>query len=462
MRRFLIALSGARPDVLARLKGESAKFEGVGGAVLTTAVIAVISMCFALVSALGLSPWLAVPAALIWGLMILSLDRWLVTTMRSDSPRRFALAVPRLLMAILLGAVVSTPLVLQIFKSEIDAQIVEIKQERAEAFAREQEQGTMGKSVEELRADVTRLQQVISSGGDVPVDPTQDAKIKGLQTDRANEEKRAEKQYKEWQCQLYGGAGCTKKGDGPLAQSSKRAYDRSQARIASLTRQIESRKKELTDAGADAKKSRLDSAKAELPKAQRQLDLAVDRQSSLQSAFDDENLVTDGLLIRLEALDDVTGEDATLSTARIVLFLLFLLIECLPVTIKLMMRPGNYEKVLALAEKDELRSARGSFTHGPGPGPRTDGGDSDPGGSGSIWRVWSRSGDTGDSWRSQATSGERGPTGTSVEERPNHTDRTGGVRGDDDALRRMNDTRAARLSSMDRPGGVELLPDDDH
>ncbi|NAS23861.1 DUF4407 domain-containing protein [Herbidospora sp. NEAU-GS84] len=452
MRRFLIALSGARPDVLARCKGETAKFEGVGGAVLTTAVIAVISMCFALVSALDVSVWLAVPTALVWGLMILSLDRWLVTTMRSDSPRRFALAVPRLLMAVLLGAVVSTPLVLQIFKSEIDAQIVEIKQQRAEEFAREQNQGTMGKSVDELRADVARLQQVISSGGDVPVDLSQDAKIKSLQADRATAEKQADKHYKEWQCQLYGGAGCTKKGDGPLAQSSKKAYDRSQARIADLNRQIETRKEELTAAGADAKESRLASAREALPKAQEQLDLAVQRQSDLQAVFDEENLVTDGLLIRLQALNEVTGKDTTLSTARIVLFLLFLLIECLPVTIKLMMRPGNYERVLALAEKDEYRKARSAFNEG---GPQGEGGEPDPGGSWNVWGVWSRPSDTGDNWRSP---GPRGPNGTTVEDRP---EPVAGMR-DDDALRRMNDTRAARLSSIDRPGGVELLPDDDH
>ncbi|GLX95411.1 hypothetical protein Hesp01_33610 [Herbidospora sp. NBRC 101105] len=419
---------------------------------LTTAVIAVISMCFALVSALGVSVWLAVPTALVWGLMILSLDRWLVATMRSDSPRRFALAMPRLLMAVLLGAVISTPLVLQIFKSEIDAQIVEIKQQRAEEFAREQNQGTMGKSVDELRADVARLQQVISSGGDVPVDLSQDAKIKSLQADRANAEKQAEKHYKEWQCQLYGGAGCTKKGDGPLAQSSKKAYDRSQVRIADLNRQIETRKEELTAAGADAKESRLASAREALPKAQEQLDLAVQRQSDLQAVFDEENLVTDGLLIRLQALNEVTGKDATLSTARIVLFLLFLLIECLPVTIKLMMRPGNYERVLALAEKDEYRKARSAFNEG---GLQGEGGEPDPGGSWNVWGVWSRPPDTGDNWRSP---GPRGPNGTTVEDRP---EPVAGLR-DDDALRRMNDTRAARLSSIDRPGGVELLPDDDH
>ncbi len=350
---------------------------------------------------------------------------------------------------------------LQIFKSEIDAQIVEIKQERAEAFLRDQSAGEVGKSVDELRADVTRLQQVISSGGDVPVDPTQDAKIKALQADRANEQKQAEKQYKEWQCQLYGGSGCTKKGDGPLAQSSKKAYDRSQARVATLTRQIENRKKELTAAGARMRRRAGSPAPSEaLPKAQQQLDLAVQRQSNLQNAFDDENLVTDGLLIRLQALDEVTGEDATLSTARIVLFLLFLLIE-VPAgddqahdasrQLREGARPRREGRVPQRPGQFHLRleaPARGATAVSPARAGR-----------GASGGVWNRSGDTGDGWRSPAPSGERGPTGTSVEERP---DRTGAMRGDDDALRRMNDTRAARLSSMDRPGGVELLPDDDH
>src|SRR4051794_26448464 len=126
MREFLIALSGARPEVLERCPTERAKFEGIGGAVLTTSVLAFVSMTFALNSALGVNVVLALLAGLVWGLVILSLDRWLVSTMKADAPRRWPLAIPRILMAFLLGFVISTPLVLQIFKSEIDAQIVQI------------------------------------------------------------------------------------------------------------------------------------------------------------------------------------------------------------------------------------------------------------------------------------------------------------------------------------------------
>ena len=65
MRKFLIALSGARSEILERCPSERGKFEGIGGAVLTTGVLATVSMAFALYSALGISAYLAVPASLI-------------------------------------------------------------------------------------------------------------------------------------------------------------------------------------------------------------------------------------------------------------------------------------------------------------------------------------------------------------------------------------------------------------
>jgi hypothetical protein len=115
-----------------------------------------------------------------------------------------------------------------------------------------------------------------------------------------------------------------------------------------------------------------------------------------------------------------------------------------------MMRPGNYEKVLALAERSEFQDARGNFMPQSMARPRS--AEAGPDGSWNVWRTWSRSG-AGPSWESAAG---RGPSGTRVEE-----DAFAAVKGDDDALRRMRDTRTAKLPNTERPGGVELLPDDD-
>ncbi|WP_405395294.1 DUF4407 domain-containing protein [Microbispora hainanensis] len=475
MRRFLIALSGARPEVLERCPSEYGKFEGIGGAVLTTAVLAVVSMTFALNSALGVNVVLAVLAALVWGLMILSLDRWLVSTMKADAPRRWPLAVPRILMALLLGFVISTPLVLQIFRSEIDAQIVQIKQRRADAFTAQQQQGNVGKDVGQLRKEVAGLEKVISSGGDVPIDTEQDPNIKALTAERARQQKLADKHYGEWQCQLYGGPSCPKKGDGPLAQDSRRAYEKDKRRIDLINRQIEDRKRELNAGSEEAKQARLASAKEALPKAKELLDAGIKRQADLQATFDAENMATNGLLIRIQALNEVTGKDSSLGVTRLLLFLLFLLIECLPVTIKLMQRPGNYEKVLALAEKHEFRDARGTFAVQGAFAAQGMGGSATPaspaGRSQDVWRIWSRTGETGPQpvvTLPEDGSAHQGPTGTRAERLGDTLRETAGETDaydsmEDQELRRMPDGRTTRVprSGAERPGGVELLPDDD-
>src|ERR1700751_160953 len=112
--QFLISLSGARPDILAFCPGERTKFQSLGWVILITAGMAVVSRWFALTSTLGVNAVIAVPAALLWGLVIMGIDRWLVTSMPRDRSRKFLIAIPRLALGLLLGSIISTPFVLRI------------------------------------------------------------------------------------------------------------------------------------------------------------------------------------------------------------------------------------------------------------------------------------------------------------------------------------------------------------
>ena len=134
MRNLLFAISGARPEILAKCPTERVKFESLGCAILITSAMATVSMWFALASAMGVNAFVALLGALAWGLIIMGIDRWLVTSMPATGGRRLGIALPRLVLAILLGSLISTPIVLRIFQSEINAQIAVIKQERASAF----------------------------------------------------------------------------------------------------------------------------------------------------------------------------------------------------------------------------------------------------------------------------------------------------------------------------------------
>ena len=99
-RRLLLALSGARPEILELCPTESVKFESLGWSICITSGLAAVSMWFALSSAIGVSGVVALPPALAWGLVIMGIDRWLITSMSIGARQRLAVAVPRLLLSL--------------------------------------------------------------------------------------------------------------------------------------------------------------------------------------------------------------------------------------------------------------------------------------------------------------------------------------------------------------------------
>jgi len=351
--RFLIALSGAVPEIVDMVPGERVKFQSQGSAILITAVMAVVSMWFALASAMGVNGILAVPVALLWGLVILGIDRWLVTSMPPGSTRRkLAIAAPRIVLALLLGTLISTPLVLRVFQHEINAEIPVMRQQQIEVFNNDPQNKQLAGKVDYWTNSVSNLRDVINSRGLVPVNPDNDPVVQSLTAQRAHEIKLEQQYYQQWQCQLYGGQGCTAKGNGALAQASHSSYIQAAAQVARLNNQIQERETELTSTSGESSQARYQQAVNALPAAQAQLKTAQARLFSLQASFT-QAASSDGLLARLDALDRLASKDPALNSVRFLLFLLFLVIECLPVTVKLLQQPGDYEKILARMIIDE-------------------------------------------------------------------------------------------------------------
>ncbi|WP_158566658.1 DUF4407 domain-containing protein [Actinomadura craniellae] len=364
MRRFLIWLSGAQAEILAECPTDRGKYEGIGSAVLITACMAAISMVFALNTALNVPLPLALGAGMLWGLAIMSLDRWLVGSIQGQEKawKNIMTAVPRLLLALLFGIVISHPLVLQIFRPEIEAQISQIQRAESDKFLAEQQRGNVGKEITQRQREVDGLQKVITSRGTDSIDPNTDPKVRGLTVQRDDQQKTVDALYAEWRCQLdgsYNGRTCNA-GQGPLANATKKKHDQAQARLSSLNRQIEDRKKELTAGDRNSRATRLDYARKELPKAQERLTALRDQQQAAQTAFEAKNKASTGLLIRLKALDEVAKTNDTLNSARLILLAFIMAIECLPIIVKLMQTfgpPSNYDKIRKIKENAQMRVA---------------------------------------------------------------------------------------------------------
>jgi hypothetical protein len=361
---FLILVSGARSEVLARCPTERIKFQTLGWVILITCGMATVSMWFALTSALGFNAIFSLPLALLWGLIIMGIDRWLVTSMPLDGKRKLVLALPRLALALLLGSLISTPIVLRVFESEINNQVSIIKENNEAQFLTSQQNSSIQTRVAKWQKTVTNLEQVIDSRGAEAINPANDAEVQGLTTQLSSERTVAASDYKAWQCQLYGGCG-SPKGSGPLAAASQKRYEADEAQITNLTGEIQTREQALQANDTNSQANRLQQAQSSLPAAKAQLSAAQAEENSLLSNFQGTNSSTNGLLIRLKALDQLSAGNSTLQAARILLFLLFLTIELLPVTVKLLQRQGNYEKILLQEMEIELAQAdwelRGGF-----------------------------------------------------------------------------------------------------
>jgi hypothetical protein len=256
----------------------------------------------------------------------------------------------------LLGTLISTPMVLQIFQSEINTEIPVIRQQQESVFISTQEHSAVAQQVNYWTAMVAALEHVIESRGVVTINPSSDPLVKSLTKERNTEQSLQHQYYQQWQCQLDGGSGCVQ-GNGALAQASHASYETASQQVADLTSEIQARQDQLSASDAASQRIRYKDALGELPSAKRQLTIATNRRDALLDSFTATNAVENGLLIRLQALNQLSRGNFTVSAARFLLFLLFLVIECLPVTVKLLQRPGTYEAILIAVARRELRDA---------------------------------------------------------------------------------------------------------
>lgn len=124
---FLWWCAGAHQKLLRQFPSEHSKYTGLGGVLLATFVLATISAGYAIHSVFGNWMW-TIGFAIVWGLIIFNFDRFLVSTMRKYglSKRKQALmAIPRLLLALLIGLTIARPLELKLFEKEVNVKMTE-------------------------------------------------------------------------------------------------------------------------------------------------------------------------------------------------------------------------------------------------------------------------------------------------------------------------------------------------
>lgn len=121
--RWLRSCSGVDEGLIRQIWPVRHVYTGLGGIVLATSVAAGTSMALAITLAADGFKWYYLVPPIMWGLLVLNLDRWLVASTHGVG-RPWKL-IPRLVIAILFGIIIAEPVVLWIFNDAIEERILD-------------------------------------------------------------------------------------------------------------------------------------------------------------------------------------------------------------------------------------------------------------------------------------------------------------------------------------------------
>ena len=310
-KKFLWWCAGAHQDLLKRFPSEHAKYSGLGGVLLATFVLASISAGYAVYTVFNNWIW-AILFAIVWGLIIFNFDRFLVSTMRKygiSRRKQVWMAVPRMILALLIGFTIARPLELKIFEKEIKVKMAENlhkKIERNDSLLAIESNALISNATAERQRLTDRKLEI-------------ENQLRNLQSAYVQE--------------ADGTGGSEQRGIDRLTHLKMDAFNQAKDRFApeqlQLERNIAVQDNILANAKANMEQKRKD--------------------------YEASAAANMGFLERNKALSDLSGEESSVFWSCLLLTLLIILIEIGPVLSKLIMHVGPYD--IALAKEELLQMA---------------------------------------------------------------------------------------------------------
>jgi hypothetical protein len=376
--RALAILGGAQGAVLDDVPAETSRFVQMFFVLAGTALVSALSMFFALLTGVRISPWVAVPLAIVWALIIFNLDRFLTSTMRSTRNvwKLIGLAVPRVVMAALIGIVVAEPLVLQAFHNDIAREVTATNVVQAQS---DQEAVANGPEKQALDAASARLAALENQAATGIVDGTSSTSAESVaaqQTvDQLTQQLAAQQTVIDqaralYQCELTGqGAGtvpgCTGvTGQGASATAAaaqlaqaQTSYDALASQLQTATAALTAANAASTDAAATSAAQNKQQAEDQLPAAHQQYDAALAAYNDRAASVAGGNAEAVGLLSQMGALERLSAREPALAWAHWLIAGLFFMIELLPVLVKVLTSYGDpslYERAEAMRRQVDL------------------------------------------------------------------------------------------------------------
>ena len=323
--KFLWWCAGADRQILLQCPmADRVKYGGIGGIVFCTGLLAAFSGGYAFYTifspkgdAVNLDPIDMASVigsalfAIIWGLIILNMDRFIVSsTGKGDGTdaitgKEFVQALPRIIIAIILGFAISSPLEVRILKTEINAEL-QNKQDDYLMSLNIKTDSITNLQMKNKKTDLSKVEN----------------EIKGIEQNFEKQRIEILDGRKRLEDEIAGRIGSGKAGEGPAAKAQKENLNKQEI-------ELQDKKK--------AKESEIIALKERYTRINNEVDL-LDK--GRDEKYKKNQLIAhqlDGLMERIHISHDIGGVVPWL------IFLVLLSIEAGPIFFKMMMNKGVYE-----------------------------------------------------------------------------------------------------------------------
>jgi len=310
MTRFLWWLAAADADVLQECKTEKERYRIIGVSVLVTWMFATLSWGY-FFSTIVNDDMIVAGLALFFGFAILSVDRTLIAAMsRTNGGIKVMPVIFRLVLAVTIGLFISQPVVLMLFKKDIDTQLELGKQAKLDAYR--------AQLVKLNAGQMATLQQSLDQGKQQLAQKTAEMKV-----------------YKDGYIKETDGTGGSGRiGESDIARVKKSAYLKSEEELQAMQRAWEPQQQQL-----QAQIARMHTV------------------DSLKEAVYVSTL-TNGFLAQIEALNELTETHPPVKQRYRLIVFIITLIEVMPLLSKILMPKGEYDEKLAAATAQGVTSAQ--------------------------------------------------------------------------------------------------------
>lgn len=309
-QKFLLLCSGGNIHILRKTPSEWNKFAGIGGIVLFTAVFATLSAGYAMFTVFD-DIWISVGFAVLWGLMIFNLDRYIVSSIKKTGTwwNQILMAIPRLILAAFLGIIISKPLELKIFEKEVNKQLNTIIQ----------------RNKTQLQAEMNG--RILQQSGPFETEKKQ------IQTKIADFQKSYDSAAVELEKEILGKQSGLTSGKVGFGSNAKRKAELKEQR----RQDLENYQKQIGP--------RLEYLDKEVSKVYSNIEKERTKTETVEDKFN-------GFAARLQALDELGKNSAIIGVAAAFIMGLFITLEIAPVLVKLISSVGPYDYLLEKTEND--------------------------------------------------------------------------------------------------------------